>query len=95
LKPGVLISLIDFLVHDNLRMVKLDHLEILCEKLNCELNDLLLWTPDKNNPASANHPLHNLSAKPSGQINAFRDLPYKELKELASKLTAGQKEIEG
>ena len=83
------------LVHDNLRMVKLDHLEILCEKLNCELNDLLLWTPDKNNPVSANHPLRNLSAKPSGQINAFRDLPYKELKELASKLTAGQKEIEG
>jgi hypothetical protein len=54
-----------------------------------------VWTPDKNNPASANHPLRNLAGKPDNQINALRDLPYKQLKELASKLTTGQKEIEG
>jgi DNA-binding Xre family transcriptional regulator len=75
------------ILSDKTKVVKLRYIEVLCEHLNCEPNDLLLWIPDKNKVIADNHPLHNLSNKAGdGVNNTLRDLPYKQLKELSLKL---------
>lgn len=75
------------ILSDKTKVVKLHYIEVLCEHLNCEPNDLFLWKPDKNKVIADNHPLHNLSNKTGdGTNNTLRDLPYKELKELSEKL---------
>ena len=82
------------IVNSHLKVVKLQHIEILCEKLNCEPNDLLLWTPDNNNPIADSHPLYNLRDTRSASETTLRDMPYKQLKELTLKLSDEQKERE-
>lgn len=76
---------------------KLKHIELICRNLNCEPNDLLLWTPDKNKPIADNHPLLNLgntATNSANTINTLRDIPYKQLKEITLKLSTQQKEEE-
>ena len=76
------------IVNGNLREIKLNNIELLCESLNCEPNDLFLWVPDKGKMVSDKHPLNNLRNQLSDEENfTLRDLPYKQLKELSSKLT--------
>lgn len=77
------------ILNSNLREIKLNYIEVLCESLNCEPNDLFLWIPDKGKMVSDKHPLYNLRNQSSDEDNfTLRDLPYKQLKELSSKLTA-------
>jgi len=78
------------------KVFKLDHIERICKHLNCEPNDLLLWTADKNNPIADNHPLQNLSNKAGNAANeviTMRDIPYKQLKEITQKLASEENEI--
>ena len=74
--------------------IKLHYIELLCIKLNCEPSDLFLWTPDKNHSVAENHPLHNLSSGAPSTTESLLDLPYKQLKEITSKLTTQVKEGE-
>ena len=72
--------------------IKLHYIELLCMKLNCEPSDLFLWIPDKNNPIAENHPLHNLAGNATNTTYSLLDLPYRQLKDLTSKLNVQQKE---
>jgi DNA-binding Xre family transcriptional regulator len=46
------------------RIIRLDHVELLCEKLLCTPNELLKWTPRSDNHLSADHPLTKLKNSP-------------------------------
>jgi DNA-binding Xre family transcriptional regulator len=75
----------------NLKEIKLNYIEVLCENLNCEPNDLFLWIPDNEKMITDKHPLYNLRNRASDAENiTLRDVPYKQLKELTSMLTAQQ-----
>lgn len=79
------------------KVLKLEYVELICKHLNCEPNDLLLWTPDKNSTLADNHPLRNLSNKTNSAtngINTLRDIPYKQLKEITEKLASEENVIE-
>jgi DNA-binding Xre family transcriptional regulator len=76
----------------NPKEIKLRYIELLCINLNCEPSDLFMWSPDKNHPVAENHPLHNLST--ASTTETLLNLPYKQLKEIASKLTTQAKEGE-
>jgi len=70
--------------------LRLDHLELLCEILFCEPNDLFLWTPSKNKIIHENNPLNKLRNNGENNTNlktVLDSLPYKKLKELSNKLT--------
>ncbi len=83
------------ILNSNLREIKLNYIEVLCESLNCEPNDLFLWVPDKGKMMNDKHPLYNLRNQSSDEDTfTMRDLPYKQLKELSSKLTAELKRAE-
>lgn len=90
-KAGFTAHSAHIILTSKVRLIKLDYMEILCEKLNCEPNDLLLWTPDKNRPILESHPLFNLSNRNEVGTNpptTLRDIPYKQLREITSKLAA-------
>lgn len=94
-KAGLTPHSANMILNSKSKVFKLEHIELLCKSLNCEPNDLLLWTPDKNSPVAENHPLHNLSNKAgsaSDSISTLRDLPYKQLKEITQKLANPDKE---
>ena len=42
------------------RIFRLDHIEIICNKLNCTPNDLLSWTPNKDANLPPTHTLNKL-----------------------------------
>lgn len=66
---------------------RLDHIELLCNALNCEPNDLLLFSPDKNVHYRENSPLYKLSAESrQTNLNALADIPFKDLKNLTNEL---------
>lgn len=69
-------------------VLNLKHIEKLCLHLNCEPNDLLIWTPDKNTMLPDNHALQNLKANTEAiNLELIRSLPFKQLKELADKVS--------
>lgn len=72
------------------RVFRLDHVELLCEILNCEPNDLLLWQPNSEKQMAANHPLKKLTNNSNSETNLKKtlfNLPYQQLKDISSKLT--------
>lgn len=78
------------IINSNNHILRLDHVELLCELLFCEPNDLLLWTPSKNKIIQENHPLNKLrnTGETQSNLKTFLDsLPYNKLKELSNKLT--------
>jgi len=74
-------------IMNNPKAIKVSHIEQLCLKLNCEPSDLFMWIPDKNNPIPENHALRNVG----GNIDALFDLPFKELRDISSKVNTQQK----
>lgn len=78
------------LLNSKTRVFRLDHIELLCEILICEPNDLLLWQPNSGKQIAANHPLKKLShtSDPETDLKkALFNLPYNQLKDISSKLT--------
>ena len=78
------------LLNSKTRVFRLDHIELLCEILLCEPNDLLLWKPDSGKIIAPNNPLNKLLMDDNDKTdlkNTFFNLPYKQLKEIANKLT--------
>lgn len=45
------------IIRNNMHVMRLDHIEILCRELYCEPNDLLAFRPDNNKPLPNTHPL--------------------------------------
>lgn len=73
------------IINYNSRVFRLDHIEMLCNILVCEPNDLLLFTPDKGKQYALNNPLLKLS-NDDGNSNwptTLATMPFKELKEAA------------
>ena len=78
------------LLNSKTRVFRLDHIELLCEVLLCEPNDLLLWKPSSEKIIAPNNPLNRLLINDNDKTdlkNALFNLPYKQLKEISSKLT--------
>ncbi|MBB2146776.1 helix-turn-helix domain-containing protein [Pedobacter sp. LMG 31464] len=66
------------------RALKLDHIEIICKLLLCTPNDLLIWTPTKDQTYPENHPLHALK-KPEEQNNIHEllaTMSFEQVKEI-------------
>jgi DNA-binding Xre family transcriptional regulator len=70
------------------RVFRLDHIEMLCNILVCEPNDLLLFTPDKGKQYVPNNPLLKLSSDDSNSDwpNTLATMPFKELKEVTKNI---------
>lgn len=77
------------IVSNSARSLKLDHIELLCKALVCEPNDLLSFTPNKNEILPADHPL--LKLQHTGEEQNFRQtlatIPFNKLKELSRALS--------
>jgi DNA-binding Xre family transcriptional regulator len=73
------------ILNNKTRIFRLDHIELLCDILVCEPNDLLLWSPEKGKNYSDNHPLSKLKLQPTDTrwIDTFSSMSYKELKEVS------------
>ncbi len=76
----------------NTRVFRLDHIELLCQVLNCEPNDLLAWTPEKDKIYPDNYPLTKLKFHPeeTSWIDTLSKLNYKELKAVTQTLINNQ-----
>lgn len=74
------------LINENVRVMRLDHVELLCKNLHCEPNELLAYKQDKNEVLPQNHPLYNLVQQPQDNQwqEALRTIPLKQLKEIAA-----------
>jgi len=77
------------LLSGSLRSFRLDHIERLCSILVCDPNDLLHWTPQKDENYPADHPLFKLNQLPdNGNIKqTLATMPYKQLKEITLQIS--------
>ena len=78
------------LLNSKTRVFRLDHIELLCEVLLCEPNDLLLWEPDSGKTIAPNNPLNKLIDNAESKTdlkNSLFNLPYQQLKEISNNLT--------
>ena len=68
------------ILNSQTRSFKLEHVEILCNVLNCEPNDLLAWIPNKNQQNTENSPLNKLKQTTTGVSiqETIAAMPYKE-----------------
>ena len=85
------------LLHSQTRVIKLDHIEKLCEILICEPTDLFLWIPDKGKYYPPNSPLHQLISPKENQTDlkqTLSTLPYQQLKEITAKMTTEIMDLE-
>jgi DNA-binding Xre family transcriptional regulator len=76
------------------RVFRLDHIELLCNILFCEPNDLLLWTPTKGITYADNFPLSKLklSDTHNNWKETFATIPFKELKQITKSMLTKEKE---
>ena len=67
------------------RVFRLDHIEILCTKLNCTPNDLLSWIPEKDTTLPENHSLKILKRddKPFEVYDILKTISLEELNQIA------------
>ena len=74
------------IIHNSTKVFRLKHIELLCEKLNCTPNDILVWTPEKNKKLNDNHPLTKLKKNDTNfDIHeTLKTIPLEQLKEIAS-----------
>ncbi len=59
-KHGISYGVANKLVYSTARSFRFDTIEKLCEILNCDVHDLLLWTPSAQQQGNPNHPLQVL-----------------------------------
>jgi DNA-binding Xre family transcriptional regulator len=79
--------------NDKIEQLKLSHINTLCTIFHCTPNDLLEWTPGKNEILSDNHPLKTLERKekPFNIISHIKQLSpdqVKEVEKLISKINS-------
>jgi DNA-binding Xre family transcriptional regulator len=72
------------------RAFKLDHVELLCKSLICEPNDLLAFTPNKNEVYLPEHPLLKLKQEEdTNWTQTLATLPFKQLKQISQQIKKG------
>ncbi len=90
-QQGISYGVANKLMYSTSRGFKLDTIEKLCEILNCEVHDLLVWHPNAQQAVNPNHPLQPLrptkNQAENPEISLF-SLPYKKLKEISKNLNA-------
>ena len=93
-KLGLSPYTVNNILYNGVNSLDLRHVELLCKVLVCEPNDLLIWTPDKNQFINDNHPLQKLKAKPQPVDiqQTLSVIPYKELVEIGSQIKSLQKQ---
>ncbi|HBH22802.1 MAG TPA: hypothetical protein DDY13_05200 [Cytophagales bacterium] len=77
----------------NLKSLRTNQIEKLCEILQCTPNDLLEWVPDKKSDDHQKHPLFKLKRAHSA-VNirkALKDFPVEKLDELEKVIEALKK----
>lgn len=82
------------ITNGKMRILRLDHVELLCDLLVCEPNDLLIWAPNKGSRPPGNHTLAKLKPITGGK-NFYEKLagtPYRELTEVTKALLPGETE---
>jgi DNA-binding Xre family transcriptional regulator len=80
----------NYVLNSKARVFRLDHIELLCQLLMCEPNDLLLWKPESVQVIAENNPLNKLIGNKENETDLKKTLfnvPYKQLKEISVKLT--------
>jgi|GEM_PF-5882413 DNA-binding Xre family transcriptional regulator len=77
------------LVRGECKSVKLEHLQLLCHRLRCQLTDLFTYIPDPSAPETNSDTLLPLvrSAEPPGDLNdILRQLPIDRIESLTREL---------
>ncbi len=76
------------ILNSTTKVFRLNHIEIICEKLNCTPNDLLIWKPDKNQNLPDNHPLTQLKSEHSTYDiqETLKTIPLQQLNELITNI---------
>lgn len=76
------------LLNNLVNSINSKHLEILCEILNCEPNDLYEWTPSSNTQNAENHPLKNLRRTQTTQkiSEMLKNIPLDKISQIESLL---------
>lgn len=72
------------IVNGDTKVIRLDHIEKICELLCCEPNDLFIYHPKGNYPLQENHPLHKLIPKQNdlAWLDDLKNVPLSNLKEM-------------
>lgn len=88
IKQGLSPYTVNNILYKGVLSLNLSHVELLCKVLVCEPNDLLVWTPDKNQFIPDNHPLQKLKLKPHpiDVQQTLSTIPYKDLVEIGNKI---------
>ena len=81
----------NLVLNNKTRSFKLDHVELLCKILVCEPNDLLLWSPAKDQQYASDHPLFKLKQQENMESmkQTLATVPYKQLKEITQQINRG------
>jgi len=76
------------------RVLRLDHIELLCKILVCEPSDLLKWVPEQHTLYPDAHPLHKLRQQEDDQLwqKTLSAMPYRQLKKVAQQLVTTKEE---
>ncbi|MEQ8417386.1 MAG: helix-turn-helix transcriptional regulator [Imperialibacter sp.] len=86
-RNGISPNLAHKMANEEIRAIRLDHIEKLCHLLNCTPNDLFRFTPGRE-VVPPGHALHQLARKDDEQqavewLTALHNLPLEELRKLA------------
>ncbi len=84
------------LLNAEIRSLRLDHIEIVCELLHCEPNDLIVFKPNSAQKLQKNHPLNKFILKEEDVDwqEAIKTVPINKLKDMAKFLNSSDKEEE-
>ncbi|MDD5571849.1 MAG: helix-turn-helix transcriptional regulator [Bacteroidales bacterium] len=82
------------ILNSKTRVFRLDHVELLCDILVCEPNDLLEWIPEKGKKYSENNPLLKLKQQPTDNKwqETLSTMTFKELREVTKTIVAKTEE---
>ena len=76
------------IINSKTRVFRLDHIELLCNILVCEPNDLMVFIPNSEHPLSPGHPLNNLQQTEASKsiMHTLSTIPFKQLKEMTKQI---------
>lgn len=83
IKAGIPAYAVSQLLNNNVQMLKLSHVELLCKALICEPSDLFAFKPTKGETYPNGHPLFNLQNMDQQESfeEMFAKLPFKAVKQ--------------
>jgi len=91
-KAGIAPHTATRILNSKVKVMRLDHIEILCQALHCEPGDLLIYKPNPDHKIPENHPLNKLLPKKDDLSwqETFKTVPLSRLKEIG-KMIAEEK----